>query len=171
MADKKRYQADDLVAVVWPRQSEPRVRAGDLTWEEAAREAWAMDSDKADRVRVLIAVFEDKIVGSWAVTGATHHAEIPEGKSRTVSRSRFHTADDGRLHYLVGADSPRPRQRNPQATFELRDLAGAEHLIGSSELAAHGLVRLGEFVLTVSDGGRAELRMPAGAALTVRATA
>jgi hypothetical protein len=168
---KKRYLGDDLIAVVWPNQSEPLVRFGAMTWEEAARGAWAMDAEKADRVRILVAVFDDKVVGAWAVTNAIHEAEIPEGKTRMVSRSTFETAADGRLDYLVGAPSPRARQRNPQATFELRDLPGAESLIGSVAPTSSGLVQLGPFTLTVSEDGRADLHMPAGATLTVRTAA
>ena len=118
----KKYLSDDLVAVVWPNQSESQVRAGEKTWEEVARGAWAMDAEKADRVRVLVAVFDDIVVRAWAVTNATHHTEIPEGKTRRVSRSTFEITAEARLDYLVGGPSPRARQRNPQATFELRDL-------------------------------------------------
>jgi hypothetical protein len=159
---------DDLVAVVWPNQSEPLVRFGAMTWDVAARGAWAMDSEKADRVRVLIAVFDDIVVGAWEVTNATHEAEIPEGKTRMVSRSTFEMAADARLDYLVGGPSPRTRQRNPQATFELRDLPGAESLIRPAAPTASGMVQLGPFTLTVSEEGRADLHMPAGATLTVR---
>ena len=162
------YRDDDLVAVVWPRRSEPSVRSGEMTWEEAAREAWAMNPHKADRVRVLVAVFDDVVMGAWAVRGAAHQAMVPAGKSRSVSRSRFDTADDPRLDYLIGLPSPLVRRRNPQATFELRDLTGADALIGAAEPAAHGLVRLGEFTLTVFKNGSAELHVPAGAVLTVR---
>jgi hypothetical protein len=171
MTNTIKYQDGDLVAVVWPRQSQPLVTYGAMTWEEAARGGWAMDSEKADNVRVLIAVFDDIVVGAWAVRGATHKAEIPEGKSRMVSRSWFETVDDTRLNYLLGARSPRDRQRNPQATFALRDLPGGDDLIGDTPPAQHGLVRLGQFTLTVSEDGHAELRMPAGAALTVRTAA
>ena len=168
MKRTKNYQSDDLVAVVWPRQSASLVRAEERTWEQVACSAWAMDPGKADRVRILVAVFDDVVVGAWEVTNTTHQAEIPEGKTRMVSRSTFETADDARLDYLVGGPSPRARQRNPQATFELRDLPGAESLIGSAEPASSGLVQLGRFTLTVSDDGHAELQMPAGATLTVR---
>ena len=172
MKQTKKYLGDDLVAVVWPNQSEPRVRAREMTWEQAARGAWAMDPEKADRVRVLIAVSkEDIVVDAWAVTNATHQAEIPEGKTRMVSRSTFETAADARLDYLVGGPSPRARQRNPQATFELRDLPGAESLIGSTAPTSSGLVQIGPFTLTVSEDGRADLHMPAGATLTIRTAA
>ncbi len=85
-----------------------------------------------------------------------------------VSRSEFHTAVDPRLDYLVDGSSPVEARRNPQTTFELRDLPGAEGLIGSEEPAAHGIVRLGPYTLAVSSDGQAEVRMPAGTALTVR---
>ena len=160
MKRTKKYLGDDLVAIVWPNQSEPLVRVGEMTWEEAACGAWAMDAEKGDRVRVLVAVFDDIVVGAWAVTNAIHQAEIPEGKTRMVSRSTFETAADTRLDYLVGGPSPRARQRNPQATFELRDLPGAESLIGSAAPASSGLVQLGSFTLTVSEDGHADLHMP-----------
>ena len=168
MKRMKKYLGGDLVAVVWPNQSEPLVRAGEMTWEEAARGAWAMDAEEANRVRVLVAVFDDIVVGAWSVTNAIHQAEIPEGKTRMVSRSTFETAADARLDYLVRGPSPRARQRNPQATFQLRDLPGAESLIGSAAPTSSGLVQLGPFTLTVAEDGRADLYMPAGATLTVR---
>lgn len=171
MTDTNNYQGGDLVAVVWPRQSEPLVRAGHMTWEEAAREAWAMEIAKADRVRVLVAVFDDVVVGAWAVAGVTHETVVPEGKTRRVNRSSFDTVDDSRWSYLVGGPSPRPRQRNPQATLELRDLPGADVVIETADQPNHGLVRLGDFTLTVTEDGRAELCMPAGVALTVRTAA
>jgi hypothetical protein len=170
MATKRKYQVDDLVAVVWLHQTGPRVLAGEMTWEEAASEAWAMDADKADRVRVLVGVFQDKIQGAWAVTGAEHHAEVPEGKTRVVNRSLFETAEDSRLVYLVGMPSPVAGRRNPQMTFELRDLPGAAELIEATEPATHGVVQLGQFTLLVSESGDAELRMPSDAVLTVRTT-
>jgi hypothetical protein len=130
-----------------------------------------MDPSKGDRVRVLVAVFDDVVVGAWAVRGATHETAVPEGKSRTVNRTTFNTVDDPRLDYLVGGPAPLPRQRNPQATFALRDLPGADLLVGDTEPAAHGVVRLGPFTLVVSEDGNAELRMPAEATLTVRTAA
>jgi hypothetical protein len=139
-----------------------------ITTVDEPRPGWEMDAGKADRVRVLVAVFDDVVIGAWEVTGATHEAEIPEGKTRMVSRSTFDTAYDARLDYLVGGPSPRARQRNPQATFELRDLPGADSLIGPAEPTSSGLVQIGRFTLTVSDGGHAELHMPTGATLTVR---
>lgn len=168
MTNTMKYQEDDLVAVVWPRQSQALVNFGAMTWEDAARGGWAMESGRADRVRILIAVFEDIVVGAWGVRGATHQAEIPDGKSRMVNRSWFETVDDARLSYLIGGRSPRPRQRNPQATFALRELPGADVLVGDTPPPDHGLVQLGQFTLTVSEDGRAELNMPAGATLTIR---
>lgn len=168
MTDNPSYQGDDLAAAVWPRQSEPAVRAGTMTWEEAAREAWAMDPNKADRVRALVAIHDDVVVGAWGVTSATHVAAVPPGKTRMVSRSEFTTVDEPRLAYLVGTASPLPRRRNPQTTIELRDLPGAESLWSQADPHPYGLVRLGEFTLTVSASGRAELHMPAGLSVTVR---
>src|ERR1700722_17754240 len=100
MTDTTNYEGNSLVLVVWPRQSEPLVRAGYRTWEEVSRRAWAMDPSKGDRVRVLVAVFDDVVVGAWAVRGATHETAVPEGKSRTVNRTTFNTVDDPRLDYL-----------------------------------------------------------------------
>jgi hypothetical protein len=168
MVNKTRYASDQLVAVVWPRQSEPDVRAGRTTWQIAASEAWAMDPGKADRVGVLLAVFEEVVVGAWGVSGAMHESAVPPGKTRKVSRSAFDTFIDPRLDYLVGTPSPLPRRRNPQATFELRDLPGADTLLAGTDPAPHGLLRLGGYVLTVHEDGNAELRMPGGAELTVR---
>jgi len=168
MTDTLKYASTDLVAVVWPRQNEPRVTAGDARWEEVSRGAWAMDPAKADRVRILIAVNDDVITGAWAVTDASHDAEIPAGKSRMVSRSTFTTAADPRLDYLTGTPSPLARRRNPQATMELRDLSGADALTGPVPLPPHGLVRLGDFTLSVASDGHAELRMPAGGQVTIR---
>jgi hypothetical protein len=170
MKKNTKYQADDLVAVVWLHQTGPRVRAGEMTWEEAASEAWAMDADKADRVRILLGVFEDEIQGAWAATGAQHRAEVPEGKTRVVNRSVFHTAADPRLAFLVGMPSPVASRRNPQTTIELRDLPGSAALIETEEPPTHGVARLGPFILLVSERGDAELRMPAGTALTIRTT-
>jgi hypothetical protein len=171
MINKTKYIADDLVAIVWPRQSEAAVRAGSMTWEEAASGAWAMDPDKATRVKILLAVFDDVIERAWKVVGSTHHAEVPEGKARTVSRSTFEIVEDSRLAYLVGSPSPLTRRRNPQATFELRDLPGAEVLMEDSQPAAYGIVQIGDYTLIVSEDQGAELRVPAGAVLTVRVAA
>ncbi|MFW3172576.1 hypothetical protein [Geodermatophilus sp. CPCC 206100] len=171
MANNPKYQPEDLVLVVWPRQSEPAVTAGHITWEEAAREAWAMDQDKADRVRILVAVHDDVVVGAWAVVGVTHEASVPEGKTRMVSRSAFTTEADERLDYLVGTPSPKARQRNPQSTLELRDLPGAQELLSETEPSEDGLVRLGAYTLIVRADGRAEVHMPAGGALTIRTAA
>src|ERR1035437_6053831 len=103
MKRTKKYRGDDLVAIVWPNQSEPLVRAKEMTWEEAACAAWAMDAEKADRVRVLVAVFD---AGAGGVPNAPHQAGVPGAKTRMVSRSTFETADDARLNYLVGGPSP-----------------------------------------------------------------
>lgn len=92
---------------------------------------------------------------------------VPPGKQRLVSRSFFTIAADARLAYLVGMPCPLNRRRNPQATIELRDLPGAEILTKPSEVPATGTVRLGDYVLTVVGDGRAELRVPAGSAVTV----
>lgn len=171
MVDNLKYQPEDLVAIVWPRQSQPRVAAGEITWQEAAsgpETGWAMDADKAELVKVLIAVHDDKIEGAWGVNLVEHHAEAPPGKTRKVNRSRFHTVVDARLAYLVGMESPRSPRRNPQTTMELRDLPGHETLLGSAGQPAHGVVQLGAYVLLVTPDGRAELRVPHNAVFTVR---
>jgi hypothetical protein len=62
---------------VWPRQNAPRVFAGEITWQDAASglgTAWAMDEEKADRVRLLLAVHDDVIEGAWRVTAVSHHS-------------------------------------------------------------------------------------------------
>jgi hypothetical protein len=170
MNNNIKYYGDDLVALVWPRQSQAQVAAQQMTWEEASRSAWAMEREKANRVRVLIAVFDDIVVGAWSVTSADHWTEVPAGKTRAVNRSEFTTVEDDRLTYLVGGPTPRPRQRNPQTTFELRDLPGSEPLFGTAKPLAHGTVRLGNFALTVSAAGQAEVTMPTGGVLKVRAS-
>jgi len=167
-----KYQADDLVVVVWPRQSAPRVLAGEITWQEAVSAdwaKWAIEAEKAERATVLIAIHDEVVEGAWRVTGATHHPEIPMGKTRMINRSHFETVDDPRLAYLVKTLSWLGRRRNPQTTVELRDLPGADTLIAATELPAHGLVQLGQYTLVVSEDGTAELRIPPGALFTVRA--
>ena len=169
MVHNLKYKNTDLVAVVWPRQNEPRVTAHEATWEEVSRGRWAMDPTKAERVRILVAIHDDVIRDAWAVTDVKHNAEVPAGKTRKVSRSTFTTAIDPRLAYLTGMDTPLPRRRNPQATMELRDLPGAGTLTETAPLPPHGLVQLGDFTLSVSVDGRAELRIPVGAEITIRA--
>jgi hypothetical protein len=159
------------VAVVWPRQSAPRVLAGEITWQEAVSAdwaVWAMEAEKADRATVLIAVHDDVIEGAWRVTGATHYLEVPQGKTRKVNRSHFDTVDDPRLAYLMKTPSWLGRRRNPQTTVELRDLPGADALIAATEPPAHGMVQLGQYTLVVSAAGAAELRIPPDAVFTVR---
>jgi hypothetical protein len=172
MAFNSKYNPDDLVVIVWPAQSQPRVAAGEITWQEAVSATWARWSilaGKADRASVLVAVHEDVIEGAWRVIGATHHPGIPPGGTRVVNRSHFETVEDPRLAYLLKTRSPLARRRNPQTTMELRDLPGADALTASVEPPAHGLVQLGQYTLVVSADGRAELRIPPDAVLTVRA--
>jgi hypothetical protein len=172
MTLNSKYQPDDLVVVVWPRQSQPRVVAGEITWKDAASAdwaRWAIEAEKAERATVLIAVHDDVIEGAWRVTGVTHHPEVPTGKTRVINRSHFDTAEDPRLAYLDKTPSWLPRRRNPQSTVELRDLPGADALIAATEPPAHGLVQLGQYTLVVSDDGTAELRTPPGAVFTIRA--
>jgi hypothetical protein len=174
MVDRFKYQPDDLVVFVWPRQSQPRVLTDEITWQEAASAEWArwaIEAEKAERATVLVAVHEDVIEGAWRVTGTTHHSEIPAGKTRMINRSHFKTVEDPRLAYLTGTHSPLPRRRNPQATMELRDLPGSDSLIAAAEPPAHGLLQLGQYTLVVSEDGTAELRIPPGAVFTVRAAA
>ena len=97
-------------------------------------------------------------------------AAIEASPTRLVNRSLFHTAADPRLAFLVGMPSPVASRRNPQTTIELRDLPGSAALIETAEPATHGVARLGPFILLVSERGDAELRMPAGTALTIRTT-
>jgi hypothetical protein len=172
MAHNFMYQPDDLVVVIWPRQSQSRVLAGEITWQEAASaewSKWAIEAEKADRATVLIAVYDDVVEGAWRVTGATHYPEIPLGKTRVINRSHFQTVEDPRLTYLEKTPSPLPRRRNPQTTMELRDLPGADALITAAEPPTHGLVQLGQYTLVVSEDGTAELRIPPDAVFTVRA--
>ena len=166
------YRPDDLVVVVWPRQSQSRVLAREITWQEAASAEWArwaIEAEKADRATVLIAIHDGVVEGAWRVIGATHYPEVPLGKTRMINRSHFQTVEDPRLAYLVKTPAPLPRRRNPQTTMELRDLPGADALIAAAEPPAHGLVQLGQYTLVVSEDGTAELRIPPGAMFTVRA--
>jgi len=170
MTDKRMYSDSDLVLVVRPRQSAPDVHAGLMTWEQAARESWAMAQDKAERVVALLAVHEEQIVGGWAVTGVSHDVAVPAGKSRNVSRSAFTTAPDARIAKLVGTPSQWAPQRNPVSTHELRDVRGLEVLLQDpAPTTTHGVVELGDYRLIVQADGRAELIVPSGSAVTVRA--
>jgi hypothetical protein len=165
-----RYDPNDLALVVRPRQSAPAVYAGRRTWEDAATGAWAMAQDKADRVRVLIAVHEEKVVGAWAVTDRSHDVAVPDGKSRNVSRSSFSTSADSRIAKLLDTPSQWPSQRNPVSTHELRDVQGLEELLGHAEpKITHGVVELGDYRLIVQADGHAQLLVPTGCAVTVRA--
>ncbi len=165
------YDSTDLVLVVWPRQSEIAIQQGfAISREEAARGAWAMDREKAERVRLILSIHNDEIIGAWAVTGSTHVLEAPEGKTRRVNRSTFETQEDPRLGFLLGHRSPLGRRRNPQATIELRDLEGAELLTAVADAnSQHGVVRLGDYTLTVHEDGSADLINPVMGSLTVRA--
>lgn len=171
MTDIYKYDPEDLAAIVRPLQRAPRVLAGEITWQEAVSgpdTGWAITVDKADRVRVLIAVHEGAIVGAWRVVRATHHSAIPEGKTRPVNRTHFETVPDGRLDYLLEAPSPKPLPRNPQGVVELRDLLGADSLLSATRPPARGIARLGPYTLTVDKDGTAELRIPVDAHLTIR---
>uniref|UniRef100_UPI003F49377A hypothetical protein n=1 Tax=Amycolatopsis sp. CA-151526 TaxID=3239921 RepID=UPI003F49377A len=171
MADIYRYHPDDYVAVVRPLQLAPLVLAGKITWQEAASgpdTGWAMSEEKAERVRVLLAMHEDAIEGAWRVTGATHHSEIPKGKTRPVNRTRFETVPDDRLDYLLKTPSPKALPRNPQGVLQLRDLPGADQLLSNVPPPPHGVVRLGPYTLTVDQTGDAELRIPIDARLAIR---
>jgi len=170
MTDNSKYHADDLVAVVWLTDSAEMVRAGTITLEQAGREAWAIDATKADRVAVLVAVDDrDEVVAAWRVVNVRNRSSVPAGKTRRINRASFDIEDDPALGYLRGA-SPWPRRRNPQTTFELRDLPGASNLLGESDPPITGIVRLGPFTLSISHAGEAVLQIPSGAAVTVRST-
>jgi len=78
MPNNPKYIGGDLVAIVWPTANEPLVIAGHLTWEAAAREAWAMSADKAERVRILLAAtIANDIAAAWAVTGSSPRGGRP----------------------------------------------------------------------------------------------
>ncbi|TQJ29873.1 hypothetical protein [Microbacterium sp. SLBN-146] len=128
-----------------------------------------MEAAKAERVRVLVSVFEDTIIGAWRVTGSVSILAQPEGKSRRVNRATFSTVDDPRLHYLWGQPSQVPRRRNPQTTIELRDLWGAQTLLEHEGAApGFGVARIGDFTLTVRQDGTADLLYPARSPVTLR---
>ncbi|NYF18196.1 hypothetical protein HDC37_003052 [Microbacterium sp. AK009] len=166
----KIYEPTDLVLFVWPRQSELEIRAGGArSRQEAASNAWAMDRTKAERVSVIVSVFDDRIIGAWAVAEAHPTTATPEGKTRKVTRVRFDTYVDPRLSYLVGQTSQLKRRRNPQSTIQLRDLDGSDVLFEEpTGERQHGVARLGEFTLTVREDGSADLVYPATAAVTLR---
>jgi hypothetical protein len=161
------YHTGDLVAVVWLTTSAARVRAGTMTWKEAAQEAWAIEAAKADRVTVLAAVDDNNdVVGAWHVGDVHNQSSVPPGKTRKINRAWFELEDDAALDYLAGP-SPWERRRNPQTTFELRDLPGADALVSGEQLPTHGVVTLGEYSLLVHREGSAELRVPAGRSVTI----
>lgn len=168
------FEPNDLVLFVWPRQHETLRRAGGslVSPQEAASEAWAMDAAKAERVRILVSVFEGTIVGAWAVSGVTNELRAPEGKTRRVNRASFETHDDPRLHYLTGRASQLGPRRNPQATIEIRDLDGSDMLLEDPvDVPAHGVARVGDYVLSVLEDGSATLTYPASAPVTLRPVA
>lgn len=166
----REYAAQDLVLFVWPPRtgSDPPAR-GAASRNEAASSSWAMEAAKAERVRVLVSVFEDTIVGAWRVTGSVSTLTQPAGKSRRVNRATFSTVDDPRLHYLWGQPSQVRRRRNPQTTIELRDLWGAQTLLQSEGATpGFGVARIGDFTLTVRQDGTADLLYPARSPVTLR---
>lgn len=168
MTYNSKYHGDDLAAVVWLTDSAAKARAGELTWAQAARAAWAIEAAKADRVVILVAVDEnDDIVHAWRVVGVGNETAVPSGKSRKINRCRFEIEDDPALDYLVGP-SPWKRRRNPQTTLELRDLPGFDALLSDNRPPAHGLVRLGDYTLFVREDGSAELHIPHGQVVTIR---
>lgn len=161
------YDLSGLALVVWPRQSETGVSSGDVTWAEAARGAWAMDSAKAAAVELLLAVGrDDRIVGAWRVVGVEHASATPPGKSRVVNRSSFDLVEDPELNQLVGMPSPVPRRRNPQTTLPLAEIPGLA--VQESGGKRHGSARVGAYRLTVYADGRAEVVVPVDGVLTVR---
>lgn len=163
------FRPTDLVLFVWPSRAAEHAETQDIWRTDAAGTAWAMERAKADRVRVLVSVAVDTIVGAWRVTGSESTLTAPEGKTRRVNRSRFDIRDDPRLHYLVGQRSQVPHRRNPQTTIELRDLFGGETLLDPTvDGRRHGVVRIGDFTLTVREDGSADLVHPAQAVITLR---
>ncbi|MFB8387765.1 hypothetical protein ACFC3F_11565 [Microbacterium sp. NPDC055910] len=164
------FHPTDLVLFVWPSRIHAEPSQSEAVWrEDAAGTAWAMERAKADRVRVLVSVAVDTIVGAWHVTGSESTLTAREGKTRRVNRSRFDMRDDARLHYLVGKRSQVPRRRNPQTTIELRDLFGGESLLEPRpDARRHGVVRIGDYTLTVGEDGTADLVYPARAVVTLR---
>jgi hypothetical protein len=170
MSTTKRYEPTDLVAVVWLTDSAAAVREGRYTWEHAANGSWAMSANKAGRVRVLIAIDDfDEVVGAWPVEGVDNNSAIPAGKGRQVNRATFELGRDEHLSYLLGS-SPWQRRSNPQTTFELHKLPGADQLL-AGRVPESGSARIGDFTLTVNDRGEAVLRIRPGMSLTIITTA
>lgn len=169
MAPAQQFAPHDLVLFVWPSRASFELPPGAGTRSDAASSSWAMERAKAERVSILISVYDDVVIGAWAVTGTTSTLATPAGKSRRVNRAVFSTRDDPRLHHLLGRRSQVRRRRNPQTTIELRDLVGAEVLLDAAPAGPdHGVVRLGEFTLTVHEDGTADLLYPARSAVTLR---
>lgn len=130
----------------------------------------AMDKAKADRVRVVVSVYNGTITGAWGVAGSASTLEAPKGKTRRVNRASFETYGDPRLAYLVGQPSQLGPRRNPQTTIQLRDLVGSDTLLRTAKAEPqHGIVRLGAFTMTVHEDGTADLSYPAKATVTLRA--
>jgi hypothetical protein len=166
----KKYMSDDLLLVVWPKQNAAHVLAGEMTWAEAACEAWAIDASKADRVRILIAVHKGTIRGAWPVETVSHEETHPVPGSRRVNRSSFTLGEDTRLRYLLGTASPLGARRNPQAVVQLRDANGFGPVLADPlAVPETGAVSLAGFVLSVSPDGAALLTVPAGKEVSVRA--
>lgn len=163
-----KYHGDDLVAVVWLTNSAVQVRAGEMTWEQAVRAAWAIEAAKADRVVILVAIDDnDDVVRAWRVVGVRNETAVPPGKSRKINRCLFELEEDSALDYLTGP-SPWTRRRNPQTTFEVRDLPDVDALLSDNQPPLHGVVRLGDYALVVREDGAAELHIPPGQVVTIR---
>lgn len=166
------FQPDDLALVVWLHRTGPGVLAGEESWADAASKEWAMSRLKAGEVKILIAVFDGTVRGAWAAERAESRL-VKKSTGRIVWRSSFTLEEDDRLSYLIGLPSPidGSGRRNPQATAELRDLPELAQLIAEVPPPEYGVLKIGAFTLAISESGEAELRMPAGAVLTVRTTA
>lgn len=165
----QKFSGHDLVLFVWPSRTTADPARGQEWSHDAASSSWAMEAAKAERVRILVSVHDDIISDARRVTGSVSTLTKPAGKSRRVNRAIFSTLDDPRLHYLRGQPSQVPRRRNPQTTIELRDLWGAHTLLESGDTApGFGVVRIGDFTLTVRQDGTADLLYPARSPVTLR---
>lgn len=164
------FDPTDLVLFVWPHREHGQEHPDhDEARREAALTPWAMGSDKAERVRVLVSVAGDTIIGAWSVSGTTSVLTEPEGKTRRVNRATFDAHDDPRLHFLAGQRSQIRSRRNPQTTIQLRDLWGSDVLLDQTGADTdHGVVRVGAFTLTVREDGSADLVYPAQSPVTLR---
>ncbi len=159
------FAPDDLALRVHLTNEGPRAEQGLISWEDAASVAWVVARYNAERVKILIAVYPHEIRCAWRVVGCSHEDTITP-KGRVVNRASFQLVPDARLDYLVGQPDPKPG-RNPVRLPRVDELPGSELLLGPGAPNKEGAAQVGPFSLIVTTDGRAEVRGPAGASVTV----